>query len=289
MLWQFKLTGIADEGCASLVEQLACHAELGWRHLELRSVDSVPLANLSERSRVSMCDSLLAQSVEVVALASQIGNWGSRIDTDWQSDLLELQCLLQMAGRLGARMIRVMSYPNCGWHEARWRQTVIERFKRLVEVAEDADVVLIHENCAGWAGQGAGQTLQLLDAVGSDHLKLLFDIGNGLSYGYDALGFLRQVLPHVAHVHLKDGYRVSDEVHYTFPGEGQVGARDCIELLMGEGYDGWFSIEPHLCLIPHLKQTATDPHRQRQTYQAYAVHARDLLQSCREARHAVHG
>ncbi|HDS0919417.1 TPA: sugar phosphate isomerase/epimerase [Pseudomonas putida] len=284
----FKLTGVSDEGCSSLAQQLACHTQLGWQHLELRSVDNVPVASLSERSRFSLCDALRAQSFEVVALASQIGNWGSRIDGQFQADLDELQRLLQMASRLGCGLIRVMSYPNCGWSEANWQAAVVERFKRLVEVAEQADVVLVHENCAGWAGQSAEHTLELLDAVGSAHLKLLFDIGNGLSYGYEALDFLRQVLPHVAHVHLKDGYKAQQQVHYSFPGDGQAQARACIDLLLEHQYTGWFSIEPHLCLIPHLQLQGTDARQQRHTYQDYARQALDLLASCQEVRHAVH-
>ncbi|WP_410951343.1 sugar phosphate isomerase/epimerase family protein [Pseudomonas sp. S1(2024)] len=288
MLMPLKLTGVSDEGCPTLAQQVECHTQLGWKHLELRSVDNVPVANLSERSRLSLCDALRRQSFEVVALASQIGNWGSRIDGQFQADMDELQRLLQMASRLGCGMIRVMSYPNCGLSEANWQNAVVERFKRLVEMAEQADVVLIHENCAGWGGQSAEHTLQLLDAVGSAHLKLLFDIGNGLSYGYEALDFLRQVLPHVVHVHLKDGYKAQQQVHYSFPGDGHAQARTCIDLLLEHDYAGWFSIEPHLCLIPHLQLQGADAHQQWQTYQAYARKASDLLASCQEVRHAVH-
>ncbi|MCK3860976.1 sugar phosphate isomerase/epimerase family protein [Pseudomonas sp. B329] len=285
----FELTGVADEGASSIVDQIACHLALGWNHLELRSVDGLPIARLTDDALRMVVDQLQKRSIAVPVLASQIGNWGSQIEGDFAVDLTELDRLLEIAATLGTRMIRIMSYPNSGWEEARWRSAVIDRLCRLTEIAQRHDVVLVHENCAGWAGRNAEYTLDMLQAVGSDHLKLLFDVGNGLSYGYQALDFLRQVLPHVAHVHLKDGLCTDQGVRYQELGEGEAGAIECIDFLIRNGYEGWFSIEPHLSLIPHLQVSDADPQRKQATYMAYAQRVEQTLNLRQRSAHVIHG
>lgn len=285
----FDLTGVADEGASSIADQIACHRALGWNHLELRSIDAVPVARLADEAWRAVVDQLQQHAMAVPVLASQIGNWGSRIAGDFAVDLAELDRLLEIAAPLGTRMIRIMSYPNSGWEEARWRAAVIERLCRLTEVAQRHDVVLVHENCAGWAGRSAEHTLDMLHAVGSDHLKLLFDVGNGLSYGYQALDFLREVWPYVAHVHLKDGLGSGQGVHYQELGEGETGAVECIDFLLRNGYGGWFSIEPHLSLIPHLQVSDDNPLRKQATYVAYARRVEHILNSRQGNAHVIHG
>jgi sugar phosphate isomerase/epimerase len=62
---------------------------------------------------------------------------------------------------------------------------------------------------------------------------------------------LAEVLPHVAHVHVKDAEGSTDHPVYTMPGAGQARVADCLRLLLRSGYTGVWSIEPHLHLRPH--------------------------------------
>jgi sugar phosphate isomerase/epimerase len=89
--------------------------------------------------------------------------------------------------------------------------------------------------------------LDLLDSVGSPALKLLFDTGNGVAYGYNGYELLGEIVRHVAHVHVKDA--VGDR--YTVPGQGAARVADCVELLRAGGYAGAWSLEPHLAIRPH--------------------------------------
>jgi L-ribulose-5-phosphate 3-epimerase len=156
--------------------------------------------------------------------------------------------------RTGTEIVRVMSYPNDGWAESEWKAEVLRRLRELARIAEDGGIVLAHENCDGWAGQGPGQSLELLDAVASPALALIYDTGNPVAHGQDPWSYYLAIREHVVHIHIKDyvrdpaapgGYRA------TLPGHGGGRIPEIVADLKRRGYGGWFSIEPHLLSVIH--------------------------------------
>ncbi len=175
---------------------------------------------------------------------------------------------------LGCRFIRTMSYPNAGWPEEKWREEVVARLKVLAEMAEQAGVVLLHENCDGWGGLGPAQTLELLERVDSPNLKLVWDTGNPVFHRQDPWAYYEAVREHIAYVHIKDGSMKDGEMRYSFPGEGDARARDVIADMLGRGYDGGFSIEPHLAAIVHEGKAASESET---AYECYVEYGRRLM------------
>ncbi|MFF8018538.1 TIM barrel protein [Streptomyces sp. NPDC007929] len=246
------LTGIGDEAAPGIDGQLAAVRRLGWNAIELRTVDGTALADLPEAAFGTLAGRLAEAGVSVTAVASRIGNWSRPVTGDLGPDLAELDVLAERCATLGCRLVRIMSYPNGGLTETEWADRVLARTAVLADRAERAGLVLAHENCAGWAGDRADRALRLLRAVDSPALRLLFDTGNGVPYGYIALDMLRDLAPYVVHVHIKDAVRTPDGgTAYTLPGEGEAGVADCLELLAAHGYTGALSLEPHLAVRPH--------------------------------------
>ena len=244
--------GIGDEAAPGTDGQLAALRRLGWNAVELRTVDGTALAGLSPAAFGALARRLAEAGVTVTAVASQIGNWSRPITGDFSQDLAELDILAERCATLGCRLVRIMSYPNDGLTEAEWADRVLARTAVLADRAERAGLVLVHATCAGWAGDRADRALPLLRAVGSPALRLLFDTGNGVPYGYRAPDMLRVLAPYVAHVHIKDAVRTPDGgTAYTLPGEGEAGVVECLELLAAHGYTGALSLEPHLAVRPH--------------------------------------
>ena len=271
-----RFTGLADEGGESLAAQIECHRALDWNTLELRSVDGLPLARLSPAQQAAVCAAVADAGFTVPVLDSQIGNWRSDITDPFSADVKELALLARLAQPLGSRLVRIMSYPNQRpsqqLDEASWQREVFRRLAALAQQAADHGLVLVHENCSGWGGQSLAHTLRLLDAVDHASLQLLFDLGNGPAYGYDASVWLEPLWPRIAHVHVKDARRdEQDLVHYTFPGEGICRVGEGMAFLHARGYAGLWSIEPHLALIPHLQTARGQPCAD--AYQAYARRA----------------
>ncbi|MFE2072393.1 sugar phosphate isomerase/epimerase family protein [Streptomyces misionensis] len=246
------LTGIGDEAAPDADGQLAALRRLGWTTVELRNIDGTALADLSPAAFGALARRLANAGVTVTAVASRIGNWSRPVTGDFGRDLAELDVLAERCAALGCRLVRIMSYPNDGLTEGDWADRVLARTAVLADRAERAGLVLVHENCAGWAGDRADRALRLLRAVDSPALRLLFDTGNGVPYGYDAPQMLRELAPHVAHVHIKDAVRLPDgSTAYTLPGEGEAGVAGCLRILADHGYTGALSLEPHLAVRPH--------------------------------------
>lgn len=250
-----RVCGIGDEAAAGLADQLRIHTSLGLGGLELRTVDGSGLHELTDREAAHMATAVAESGLVVPVVDTPIGNWGTTVGSDFDADLAILVRTAAVAALVGCRHLRVMSYPNDGRPDAEWRTAALDRMTRLTRLAETLDVVLLHENCHGWASTSAAASVDLVTTVDSPHLKLLFDTGNGLAYGYEAVPFLLDVLPWVAHVHVKDGVRTADGAEFGVPGDGVA---KCVRLLTDAGYDGWYSLEPHVAHIPHLGVTA-DP------------------------------
>jgi sugar phosphate isomerase/epimerase len=243
--------GIGDESGAALSDQLEATRRLGWTGIELRNVDGIALADLDDEATVRLAETLRSAGLTPVCLDSRIANWSRPITGGFEQDLAELDVLIGLCATLGTRYVRVMSYPNDGLGDAEWGRRVLDRMRVLAERAERGGVVLLHENCSGWAGSSAERMLTMLDQVASPALRLLFDIGNGIEYGYEAYEVLTQVVGHVAHVHVKDAIGDAADPVYCLPGEGRAGVADCLRLLLINGFTGTWSIEPHISVRPH--------------------------------------
>jgi len=250
-----ELSGLGDEAGSSLDTQLRTHLELGWNEIEWRSANGQAFADWETVFFRDACRAVKDSGLKVTAVASRIANWERPITGDFETDMEELRRAADKMRAVGARYIRVMSYPNDGLPESEWKARVVDRFHRLTDAAKDEGVVLLHENCSGWAGSNPENALELVEEIRSPHLRLMFDTGNGIAYRYHSLAYLKRVWPYVEHVHIKDGTLHGEEARYCFPGEGASHVRECLLWLLEHGYTGILAIEPHLHLIPHLKKT----------------------------------
>ena len=125
------------------------------------------------------------------------------------------------------------------------RDEVIRRMRALVDAAAGHDVVLLHENEKDIYGDVPDRVLDLVESVDSPQFKLAWDAANYVqcgvrpfTEGYDRLR------PHVAYVQIKDALAATGEVVPAGEGDGEV--RQTIRALRADGFDGFFSMEPHL-------------------------------------------
>jgi sugar phosphate isomerase/epimerase len=165
--------------------------------------------------------------------------------------------------RLGTQLVRIMSFAIDRERPVE-QQQVDERVRRLRELCAmfgDAGLTPVHENCMNYGGMGHAFTLELVDRVPG--LKLVFDTGNPVfadDYAkpeprpkQSSWEFYENVREHVAYVHIKDAIWDPDtqKPRYTFPGEGHGDVRRIVSDLLASGYDGGFSMEPHMAVVFH--------------------------------------
>ena len=282
----FPVSGIADEAADDIHGQIAAHLELGWRHIELRLISgksaSTPL--LSDEDFEAAVQAIEKAGLQVTAFSSAIGNWSRPITGDFEKDLDDLRILAKRMKRVGTRFVRTMSWVRGDVSMEHWRDEGIRRYQIMARLAEEADILLLHENCEGWAGLSPENTCEFIERVNHPNVGVLYDIGNTAAYGQDSWAFYQKVRPLIRYVHIKDCRRnpaggKSDS--FTLPGEGDACMREILSDLIQNGYKAGISIEPHVASIIHLGDGAAQasPEVRRESYVRYGRALESLLAS----------
>ncbi len=282
-------SGISDEAGKSIQKQIQAHKELGWSYMELRMVDGVNFTQVTDDTFNYVKDELEKNQMKVSCFASAIANWSRPITCDPQIDIDDLKRAIPRMHKLNTKFIRVMSYPNdpkSPLEESEWRNEAIRRMKVLAKIAEDGDIILVHENCSGWGGLSAENSNILLGEVNSPALKVVFDTGNPVTYGQDAWEYYLKVKKDIVYVHIKDAKKINGEDIYCLCGEGDGYVQEIITDLLKSGYDGGFSIEPHLAAVIHTGQEAES---EEQLYNSYITYGRKLMEIVNSAMNCISG
>src|SRR4030095_15126580 len=113
------------------------------------------------------------------------------------------------------------------------------------EVGEAAGVVLVHENEKDIYGDTPERCLDIIESVGSPNLRVASDAANFVQVGVrpctEGYASLR---PHLEYMQIKDALLADGTVTVAGDGDGQL--VETIRALREDGFDGFFSLEPHL-------------------------------------------
>ena len=242
----WTLSGFADEISPDLTEQCEVATSLGLRYVEVRSAWDVNILDLSPDQLATMKKTLKNYGLGVSSIGSPIGK--IFIDEDFAPHLDRMRHAAEVAHELDAPYIRIFSFfLRPGSDPAEHRAEVIDRMRALVRVAEEADLILLHENEKEIYGDVPARCLDLIRSVGSPYLRLAWDPANFVQVGVrpytDGYATLR---PHVEYVQIKDALAADGTV--VPAGQGDAEVAETIRALRHDGFDGFFSLEPHLAL-----------------------------------------
>ena len=240
----WTLTGFADEISPELEEQLEILARESINYMELRSVWNTNVLDLTdaelERVRVRTAE----RGIGISSIGSPIGK--VPVTDSFGPHLERFRRALYAADVMGAPYIRVFSFfiPE-DQEPALYRDEVLERMGVLAGEAEDSGVTLLHENEKEIYGGVPSRCLDILAGVGSPALRAAWDAANFVQCGIrpykEGYASLR---PYVEYVHVKDALSGSDTVVPAGEGDGQW--PETLTALRASGFDGFFSLEPHL-------------------------------------------
>jgi sugar phosphate isomerase/epimerase len=256
-------TGFADEAGADLDTQIAATKAIGWEFIESRNIDGKNIHDISDEAFDVVVGKLQDSGVKINCFGSAIANWGKSVADPFEITLEEMNRAIPRMQRIGCKLIRIMSYKVIG-DVATDDQMEEERFRRLREmlaIFTDAGITPVHENCMNYGGMGWYYTLKMVENVPG--LKLVYDTGNPIfTHDYikgepypkqSAWEFYEHVKEHIAYIHIKDGIwdKENSKSIFTFPGEGDGDVVKIVNDLVKSGYDGGFSMEPHMAVVFH--------------------------------------
>jgi sugar phosphate isomerase/epimerase len=194
----WTLSGFIDEIAPDFTDQCRLAADLGLRYAELRSAWEVNILDLDPDQLGAMRKVLASHDIQVSSIGSPIGK--IFIDEEFPPHLDRMRHAADVAHYFDAPYVRIFSFfLRPGANPADHRDEVIDRMRALARVAEDADLVLLHENEKDIYGDVPSRCLDIVRSVGSPHLRLAWDPANFVQVGVrpytDGYAILR---PHVS-------------------------------------------------------------------------------------------
>jgi len=240
----WMLSGFADEIDPDLETQCRVLDELGIRFIELRSAWDINVLDLTDGQVEDVARILKEHDIRVSSIGSPIGK--INIADDFAPHLDRAERAIAVARRLGAPFIRVFSFflrPDQQHQDV--REEVIARMTALADRAQAGGVVLLHENEKDIYGDTPARVHDIVTSVDSPALRLAWDPANYVQVGVipypDGYELLR---PYTDYIQIKDAVLATGEVVPAGEGDGRV--RETIRALAADGFDGFFSMEPHL-------------------------------------------
>ena len=245
----WTLTGFADEISDDFAEQLALLNSLGVRFLEFRSAWQTKVLDLTPEQLDAAKRMLDEAGIGVSSIGSDLGK--IQITEPFEAHLERARHAVDIAGFFGARYIRIFSFFIAdGDDPAVHRDEVLRRTRAMVDLAEAAGVTMLHENEKDIYGDVPSRVVDLITSVDSPRYRAIFDPANYVQCHVrpfdEAYPLVR---PFTDYIHCKDAKAGSlkDGIEEVVPcGEGDGQVREVVAALRESGFDGFFSLEPHL-------------------------------------------
>ena len=242
MVW--TLSGFIDEISKDFTEQCKVASDLGMHYVEVRSAWGINILDLDSDQMATVRETLAEYGLRASSIGSPIGK--IFIDDDFPPHLERMRHAVEVAHALEAPYIRIFSFfIPAGTDPDSRRDKVLTRMTALAEVAAGSNVTLVHENEKEIYGDIPRRCLDIVTSVSVPQLQLAWDPANFVQVGVrpftDGYAMLR---PHVRYIQVKDALLADGSVVVAGAGDGEV--VETVRALRADGFDGFFSLEPHL-------------------------------------------
>ena len=246
----WKLTGFADEIAHDLDEQIGLLTKLGIKHVEFRSAWGTKVLDLTQEQLEEAKAKLDAAGITLSSVGSDIGK--IQITDPFEDHLKRAAHAVEVAKFFGSPYIRMFSFfiPE-GEDPTQYRDEVMDRTRAFVRLAEAGGVTMLHENEKDIYGDTPERVVELVTTMDSPNYRAIFDPANYVQCGFKPVDEAYPVVKeYTDYFHIKDASATevdAEGLNKVLPaGEGDGQVRELVAALKRDGYEGFFSIEPHL-------------------------------------------
>ena len=242
----YQLCAFADEASNALSGQIEALKKHGISKLEIRNLDGKNVADLSIAEARELRARLADNGISVWSVGSRIGKIG--IKDELAPHLDELKHTLELAAALGTDKMRIFSfYIPVGDDPNVYRDEVMERLGKFVDIARGSGIKLCHENEKEIYGDTAARCLDIMKTF--PELGAIYDPANFVQCGEDTLKAWDMLREHIVYMHIKDALsdgRIAPAGH---------GCGNIPELIKRYGAMGGevLTLEPHLFIFEGLQ------------------------------------
>ena len=241
-----KIYAFADEASPIIDEQIKAMKENGVDGLEIRNVDSVNIAEISDSKAKEVRKKLDGSHLRVWTVGSPIGKIDIEKD-DFALHTEKFKRTLELADILGAENIRLFSFFTPAENRDSYKDKVIERLVTFFEIAKGSGITLCHENEKGIYGDIPERCLEIHKAL--PEMKAIFDPANYVQCGVDTLQAWELLKGYVKYLHIKDALADGSVVP---AGKGIGNVKFVLDEFKKIGGNS-VTVEPHLTVFDGLK------------------------------------
>ena len=240
-----KIYAFADEASPFIDEQIKAMKKNGLNGLEIRNVDEVNIAEISDSKAREVRKKLDAAELRVWTIGSPIGKIDIEKD-DFTLHTEKFKRTLELADILGAENIRLFSFFTPSENRDEYRERVTERLSLFCKIASGSGITLCHENEKGIYGDTPERCLEIHRAL--PEIKAIFDPANYVQCGVDTLKAWEIIKPYVKYLHIKDALTDGSIVP---AGKGDGNIKYILDDFRKLGGDN-VTLEPHLMVFDGL-------------------------------------
>ncbi len=250
-------TGVITDGISRDFEYaLDVMVQSGLQYVELQYLWEKQVGDLTPDDVARVKSLIAARNLKVSCISHHnLSGIPLTAEGDYQQQLKTLKRCMGIAKDLGTNLVRIFTFskemvlfgPEPIVAAGAWTQ-LLHRLEEPLRLAEEEEITLVVETAIGSNVTSAALAKRLIDELGSDSLRVLWDPCSSLYCTEvpfpDAYEAIRE---YVVHIHLKDGVINLPLATFDFCplGEGQMQAyyADVVQALKEDAYQGAISLE----------------------------------------------
>ena len=253
MLKNIEISGFPDEIASDFQTQLKTVNELGMSYISLRGINDKNIGDHSvEMIKKDVLPRLKQWDIDVSSIGSPIGKIYINDEDAFKKQLATLKTLCEISQLLNCQYIRIFSFyiPKEDNFDA-YKGIVISKLKEFAKIAEQYNIILLHENEKDIFGDIARRCKLILDEVNSPYFKAIFDFANFVQCGEDTQDCYDLLSDDIAYIHIKDAVYKDNFNVLCGTGDGQI--ESILTQFFESGYQGFLTLEPHLVVFDAIK------------------------------------
>ena len=253
MFKNIEISGFSDEIASDFQTQLKTVNELGMRYISLRGINDKNIGDYSvEMIKKDVLPRLKQWDIGVSSIGSPIGKIYINDEDAFKKQLTMLKTLCEISQLLNCQYIRIFSFyiPKEDNFDA-YKDIVVSKLKAFARIAEQYNIILLHENEKDIFGDIARRCKLILDEVNSPNFKAIFDFANFVQCGEDTQDCYDLLSDDIAYIHIKDAVYKDNFNVLCGTGDGQI--ESILNQFFESGYQGFLTLEPHLVVFDAIK------------------------------------
>lgn len=231
--------------------------EMGYGGVELRTLGSgsSQLASDPALTTPGKAKAVLASfGVEPVCLSTSI-SLQHRTTSEQRATQIAAKRAIDLAIELGCPAVRMFAYDvDPGQSVDGAMRSIAHQAEPLVEKAGAAGVQLLFENAGSFSR--AKQWWWLFNLIDHPMLGMMWNVANAAAAGESVAVSIPMLNHRIRIVKAKD-LRVGEGSGFTQLGDGTVGIDKLVKRLLGQGFDGYISVEWDRLWLPSLEPAET--------------------------------